>query len=186
MCKLCIKYSSSQWTVPDLAVKYLPTFSNYNCRSQCPRGLWRGSAAAGLLGLRVRIPPGGIDICLLWVSYFVRWRSLGRADHSSRGVLPNVIVKPRYWGGPDPLGAVAPGGERGGIVTVKPVRHSDLLYLLPSVMSWAVHFVQRLCVMCTVQEIAALHSTVKRRLQEADRIRMEDVHKQISACKSAT
>ena len=28
------------------------------CRSQWPRGLRRGSAAARLLGLRVRIPPG--------------------------------------------------------------------------------------------------------------------------------
>ena len=29
-----------------------------NCRSQWPRGLWRGSAAARLLELWVRIPPG--------------------------------------------------------------------------------------------------------------------------------
>jgi hypothetical protein len=41
--------------------------------------------------------------------------SVRRADHSSRGILPNVvcpsvIVKPRQWGGPGPLGAVAPWG----------------------------------------------------------------------------
>jgi len=38
----------------------------------------------------------------------------GRADHTSRGVLQSVvglsvIVKPRLWGGPGPLGDVAPG-----------------------------------------------------------------------------
>jgi len=38
--------------------------------------------------------------------------SLGRADHSSRGVILSVvrlsvIVKPRYWGGTGPLGADA-------------------------------------------------------------------------------
>ena len=36
------------------------------------------------------------------------WRSLRRAEHFSRGVLPNVIVKPRQWWGPDSLWAVAP------------------------------------------------------------------------------
>jgi hypothetical protein len=45
-------------------------------------------------------PPGGMDVSLLWVLYVFRWRSLWRADHSSRGVLPSlvclsVIVKPR-------------------------------------------------------------------------------------------
>jgi len=43
-------------------------FSRYpSCRSQWPRGLRRGSAAARLLRLWVRIPPGGMDICLLFV-----------------------------------------------------------------------------------------------------------------------
>jgi hypothetical protein len=32
-----------------------------------------------------------MDICLLWVSCVVRLRSLRRADHSSRGVLPTVV-----------------------------------------------------------------------------------------------
>ena len=36
-------------------------------------------------------PTGGMDICLLWVSCVVRQRSLRRADHSSRGVLPTVV-----------------------------------------------------------------------------------------------
>ena len=34
-------------------------------RSQWPRGLRRGSVAARLLGLSVRIPTGGMDVCLL-------------------------------------------------------------------------------------------------------------------------
>jgi hypothetical protein len=33
-------------------------------RSQWPRGLTRRSAAAHLLGLWVRIPPEGMDVCL--------------------------------------------------------------------------------------------------------------------------
>jgi hypothetical protein len=31
-----------------------------------------------------------MDVCLLCVLCVVRYRSLRRADHSSRGVLPNV------------------------------------------------------------------------------------------------
>jgi hypothetical protein len=78
-------------------------------RSRWSRGLRNGSAAASLLGLRVRIPPGA----LLWVLCVGRWSSLRRVNHSSRGVPPtvvfvNVIVKARQWGGPGPLGAVAP------------------------------------------------------------------------------
>ena len=35
--------------------------------SQWPRVLRRGFVAACLLGLWIRIPPGGMDVCLLWV-----------------------------------------------------------------------------------------------------------------------
>jgi len=35
------------------------------CRSQWPRGLRRRSAAARLLRMWFRIPPGGMDVCLL-------------------------------------------------------------------------------------------------------------------------
>jgi hypothetical protein len=57
----------------------------------------------------------GVDICLLWVLCVVTYKSLLRADHSSRGVLPNVVclsvvVKPRQWGVPGPLGDIAPKG----------------------------------------------------------------------------
>ena len=68
------------------------------CRTQWPRGLRRESAAARLLGLRVRILLGA------WIfvscECVIRQRSLRRADHSSR-VIPSVvcpmivIAKPR-------------------------------------------------------------------------------------------
>jgi len=56
--------------------------------SQRTCGLRRGSAAAGLLGLRVRIPPGAfmsLSLSLLWVLCVFRKRSLSQADRSSRG-----------------------------------------------------------------------------------------------------
>jgi len=36
-------------------------------------------------------PTGGMGVCLLWVLGVVRKRSLRRAEHSSRGVLPTVV-----------------------------------------------------------------------------------------------
>ena len=56
----------------------------------------------------------GMQVCLLWLLCVTR--SLCWADHSSRGVIPNVMclsvmVKPRQWGGPGPLGAVTPRKE---------------------------------------------------------------------------
>jgi hypothetical protein len=60
------------------------------CRSQWRRCLWRGSAAAGLLSLWVRIPPGA-SLFVCWVSCVIRWGYPRRADHSSRGVLPTVV-----------------------------------------------------------------------------------------------
>ena len=36
-------------------------------------------------------PTGGMDVHLLCLLCVVRWRSLRRADHSSRGVLPTVV-----------------------------------------------------------------------------------------------
>ena len=84
------------------------------CRSQWPRGLRRRSAAALLLRSWVRIPPVGMDVCLLWVLCVVRQRSLRRADHSPRGVLTTVVPrcvssrKPCEWGGHDPRWVAAP------------------------------------------------------------------------------
>jgi hypothetical protein len=60
------------------------------------RGLTRRTGVVRLLGLRVRIPPAA------WMPLLsaVRERSVRRAHHPSRGVLPSVvclsvIVKPR-------------------------------------------------------------------------------------------
>ena len=81
------------------------TFSYCRMLSQWPRGLRHRSAAARLLELWVRVPPG---LCILLVSCVVRQRSLLRADHWSRGVLQTVMrrcvwsSKPHEWGGPGP------------------------------------------------------------------------------------
>jgi len=39
-------------------------------------------------------PTEGMYVCLLWVWFVVRWRSLRRTDHSSRGVIPTMV---RRW-----------------------------------------------------------------------------------------
>jgi len=76
---------------------YFITFSNIyeyvlDCRSQWPRGIRRRSAAARLLRLWVRIPPvAWTFVCFVCVVCVVRYRSLRRAVHSSRGVLPTVM-----------------------------------------------------------------------------------------------
>ena len=59
-------------------------------RSQCPHGLRRGSTATRLLGLRVRIPPDVMDVCLLYVLCAERCKYLRRADHSYREVLSSA------------------------------------------------------------------------------------------------
>ena len=86
-----------------------------------------GVCGLSLAGIAGSNPAGGMDACLLWVLCVFRWRSQRRADHSSRGFLPSVvclsvIVKPRYWGGPGPLGAVAPlGGKKPSFSFVKSI-----------------------------------------------------------------
>jgi hypothetical protein len=60
-------------------------------RSLWPRSLRRGSADARLLRWWFRTPSGGMDVCLLRVLCVVRYRSLRRVDHKSRGVLPNAV-----------------------------------------------------------------------------------------------
>lgn len=59
--------------------------------SLLPRGVRRWPTAVSQQGSRVRIPPGAwiyitCDCCVLW-----RYRSLRRADRSSRGTLPRVL-----------------------------------------------------------------------------------------------
>jgi hypothetical protein len=60
--------------------------TNSSTLSQWPRGLRRRSAAARLLRLWVRIPPVGMDVCLLWVL-------------SGRGLCDELITHPEdsYW-----------------------------------------------------------------------------------------
>ena len=55
--------------------------------SQWPRGLRLTSTAARLLRSWVRFPPG----TRMFLVSVDRYRSLRRADHSSRGVLPTVV-----------------------------------------------------------------------------------------------
>jgi hypothetical protein len=79
-----------------------------------PRGQRRRSAAARLLKSWVRIP----QVIWRFVCYeccvLSGRRSLRRADHSSRGVLPTVVRrcvwsrKPQEWGGHDPRWVAAP------------------------------------------------------------------------------
>jgi hypothetical protein len=47
-----------------------------------------GRSHVGIAGLN---PAGSMDVCVLWVLCVVWYRSLYRADHSSRGVLPSVV-----------------------------------------------------------------------------------------------
>jgi hypothetical protein len=82
-------------------------------RSHWPRGLRRGFAAAWWRGLWFRIPPG--CGCLSPVSV-VCWQeqvsasgwSLDQRSPTDCGASLCVIYKPHEWGGPGPLGAVAP------------------------------------------------------------------------------
>ena len=55
------------------------------------------AAPARLLGLRVRIPPNDMNVCLFWILCFARYRSLRRADPSSGEVLPTVSVCHWVW-----------------------------------------------------------------------------------------
>jgi hypothetical protein len=68
-----------------------------------------GRSLVGIVGSYPLGGGGAGPFCLLW---FVRKRSLRRADHLSRGVLSimvclSMIVKSRHRGGPNLLGAVA-------------------------------------------------------------------------------
>jgi hypothetical protein len=60
------------------------------CRPQRGHGLRRGTAAAHLLGLWFQNPPEAWMFVSCECLCVVRQRSLRRADHSSRGVLPSV------------------------------------------------------------------------------------------------
>ena len=63
----------------------------YRCRSQWPRGLRRRSAAARLLKSWVRNPPGAWMFVCCECCVLCGWRSLRRANHSSRVVLSTEV-----------------------------------------------------------------------------------------------
>ena len=108
-------------------------------RSQWPGSLRRGSAAARLLGLWVRIPQGA------WMSICCECRVLSssrcvglmtRPEESYRlwWVVLCVFWKPLEWGGPGQLEAVAPKTNKqssAGIVTglwaARPINHVWIL-----------------------------------------------------------
>jgi hypothetical protein len=72
-----------RYGVADYAICNLCKCYNKLCRSRWPRGLRRGSAAAGLLGLRVRIPPRA------WMSVCCECCVL-----SGRGLCDGLITRP--------------------------------------------------------------------------------------------
>jgi hypothetical protein len=82
----------------------------------CEPGLRRGSAAARLLGLRVRIPRG--YECILWVLCVVRWKSFdsGWSFMKRSSTACSVSVRPGLQGGTGPLRGCfcAIGGGWGG------------------------------------------------------------------------
>jgi hypothetical protein len=61
------------------------------CITMWPRGLRRVSATAHFLGLRVRIPPGTLMFVSCECRVCFQVEVSATADHSSRGVLPNVV-----------------------------------------------------------------------------------------------
>ena len=106
-----------QWTriSVNIMVFILCIFVTYTCCGQMPAAARskHGSAAARLLGLRVRIPPGA------WMSFSCECCVLSGTglcvglitcpEESCRvWCVLNVIVKPRHWGDPGPLGTVMP------------------------------------------------------------------------------
>jgi len=70
------------------------------------------SAAAHLLGLWVRIPPGAwmsaVSVVCCQVEVSATGWSLVQRSPTDCGASLSVIYKPREWEGPGPLGAVAP------------------------------------------------------------------------------
>ena len=79
------------------------------CRSQWPRGLRRGSAAARLLGLWVRIPPGAWKFvsceCCVWSGGGLCVGLITRPEESCRlWCVLSVVMNPRQWVDSGPLG----------------------------------------------------------------------------------
>ena len=107
VCARLPQLDGQTWWLTHLMSSHLSSHLIYDLK--WPRGLGRGSAAACLLGLRVRMPAG------LWMSVSCEWcvLSLRRVDNLSREVLTSVawlivIPKPQHWGDLSPLGLSIP------------------------------------------------------------------------------
>jgi len=72
-----------------LATQKKRTYLGFQCLDLSRRAA-AGRLPAEILGSN---PTGGMDICTLCVSCVVRYKSLRRADHSSRGVLPTLLCR---------------------------------------------------------------------------------------------
>ena len=102
-----------------------------HCRSRWPRGLRRGSAAARLLRLCVRIPPLACFFLPYWVVCVFRQRSLRQNEYSSRGVLLTVVrrfVWSRNLKNEEALARVGPQRHKKNIY-----KKQYLPYVLPAV-----------------------------------------------------
>jgi hypothetical protein len=74
------------------------------------------------------------DVCLVGVLCIVKYRSLRRADHSSRGVPPRVeclrVIEVRHRGGLDQLGLSYCGGGGGGSDQISRNRQNLIVSLI--------------------------------------------------------
>jgi hypothetical protein len=68
-------------------------FKMYLIQKPAPLASWSKTwvCCLSLSGMRARIPPGGMDTCLVCVLRFIIWSSLWQADRSFRAVLPSVV-----------------------------------------------------------------------------------------------
>jgi len=111
------------------------------CLSQWPRRLQRRSAAARLLRLWVRIPPGAwmfvVSVMCCQVEVSATCWSRVQTSPTDCGASLCVILKRREWGSPGPLGAVAPKPKYSIESTVqiqgKKVFHKLVIYVPPYV-----------------------------------------------------
>jgi hypothetical protein len=83
-----------------------------------------------------------MDVCLLWVLCVVRYRSLRRADHSSRGVLSSVvclkcvIVKPRKMRRPRPPRGCRAIGKKKYFYRLQNTRKCDFFLAVRSISNY--------------------------------------------------
>ena len=84
----------SWYTVPDKMLLPKPALYKLWINKPIPvgRAVREWICAFSLPGIAGSNPAEGSDICLLWIVFVVRYRSLQRADSSSRGVLSTVCL----------------------------------------------------------------------------------------------